>query len=60
MSGSTPKVLGLTTGTSGVALLPNTSGSRTLLIVALAAFGIGLVTLAISAAISYKQRLGKA
>jgi hypothetical protein len=57
MSGQTPKVLSATTG---AVLLPNTGGSRFVLGVAIAALGIGLVTLAVSGAVSLKQRMNKA
>jgi hypothetical protein len=56
MSGS-GKVLGCSTTACSVALLPNTGGSRTLFWVAMVALGIGLVTLAVTGAISLKQRL---
>jgi hypothetical protein len=59
MSGS-GKVLGCSTTACSVALLPNTSGSRTLFWVAMVALGIGLASLAVSGAISLKRRLNKA
>jgi hypothetical protein len=59
MSGSTPTVAGATT-TTGVALLPNTGGNRVLLVVALVALGFGLITLAITGAVSLKQRMNRA
>jgi hypothetical protein len=59
MSGS-GQVLGCSTTACGVALLPNTGGSRTLFWVAMAALGIGLVTLAITGIFSLKQRLNRA
>ena len=60
MSGSTPKVLGASTSATGVALLPNTGGSRVVFYVALVALGLGLVTLAISSAVAFKQRANRA
>ena len=57
MSGSTPKVLSASTG---AALLPNTGGNRVVFWVAVAALGIGLVTLAVSGAAALKQRLNQA
>lgn len=57
MSGSTPKVLSASTG---AALLPNTGGNRVVFWVAVAALGIGLVTLAVSGAVALKQRLNQA
>jgi hypothetical protein len=59
MSGS-GKVLGCSSTACSVALLPNTSGSRTLFWVAMAALVIGLVTLAITGAVSLKQRINRA
>jgi hypothetical protein len=57
MSGSTPKVLSASTG---AVLLPNTGGNRVVFWVAVAALGIGLITLAVSGAAALKQRLNQA
>jgi hypothetical protein len=57
MSGQTPKVLSATTG---AALLPNTGGSRFVFWVAVAALGVGLLTLAASGVASLKQRTNRA
>lgn len=58
MSGKAPLVGGMGGG-AGVALLPNTGGSRFVLWVALAALAVGLTTMAISGAIAIKNRVNR-
>jgi Na+/glutamate symporter len=56
MSGKTPLVGGLGGG-AGIALLPNTGGTRVMFWVAAAALAVGLVALAISGAVAIKNRV---
>ena len=46
----------ITTGVTGVALLPNTGSTRVLFVAAAAMLVVGIVTLAVSSVITFKQR----